>query len=32
LFRSHGFALQEWDKVRTDWLTIRGAESAHVVA
>jgi 2-hydroxy-3-keto-5-methylthiopentenyl-1-phosphate phosphatase len=28
LFRSHGFALQEWDKVRTDWLTIRGAEPA----
>ncbi len=26
LFKSHGFALQEWDKVRTDWLTIRGAE------
>jgi 2-hydroxy-3-keto-5-methylthiopentenyl-1-phosphate phosphatase len=32
LFRSHGFALQEWDKVRTDWLTIRGAEPAQVVA
>ena len=32
LFRSHGFALQEWDKVRTDWLTIRGAEPAQIVA
>jgi HAD superfamily phosphoserine phosphatase-like hydrolase len=29
LFRSHGFALQEWDKVRTDWLTIRGAEPVN---
>jgi 2-hydroxy-3-keto-5-methylthiopentenyl-1-phosphate phosphatase len=28
LFKSHGLALQEWDKVRTDWLTIRGAEPA----
>jgi hypothetical protein len=32
LFRSHGFALQEWEKVRTDWLTIRGAEPAQNVA
>jgi 2-hydroxy-3-keto-5-methylthiopentenyl-1-phosphate phosphatase len=32
LFKSHGFALQEWDKVRTDWLTIRGAEPAQIVA
>lgn len=23
LFESHGFLIQEWDKVRTDWLTIR---------
>jgi hypothetical protein len=30
LFKSHGFALQEWDKVRTDWLTIRGAEPASM--
>ena len=22
LFESHGFLIQEWDKVRTDWLTI----------
>lgn len=28
LFGSHGFVLQEWEKVRTDWLTIRGAEVA----
>ncbi len=34
LFSSHGFVLQEWDKVRTDWLTIRGAgsPSAQIVA
>jgi 2-hydroxy-3-keto-5-methylthiopentenyl-1-phosphate phosphatase len=24
LFESEGFLIQEWDKVRTDWLTIRG--------
>ncbi len=24
LFESQGFLIQEWDKVRTDWLTIRG--------
>jgi len=24
LFAAHGFELQEWEKVRTDWLTIRG--------
>ena len=23
LFEGHGFTIQEWDKVRTDWLTIR---------
>jgi 2-hydroxy-3-keto-5-methylthiopentenyl-1-phosphate phosphatase len=23
LFEQHGFLIQEWDKVRTDWLTIR---------
>jgi 2-hydroxy-3-keto-5-methylthiopentenyl-1-phosphate phosphatase len=23
LFERHGFVIQEWDKVRTDWLTIR---------
>jgi HAD superfamily phosphoserine phosphatase-like hydrolase len=24
-FESHGFLIQEWDKVRTDWLTLRPA-------
>lgn len=24
LFEAHGFLIQEWDKVRTDWVTIRG--------
>ena len=28
LFGSYGFVLQEWDKVRTDWLTIRGTDTA----
>jgi 2-hydroxy-3-keto-5-methylthiopentenyl-1-phosphate phosphatase len=28
LFGSYGFVLQEWEKVRTDSLTIRGAEAA----
>ena len=28
LFGSHGFVLQEWEKVRTDWLTIRGGTEA----
>ncbi len=23
VFEMHGFLIQEWDKVRTDWLTIR---------
>jgi hypothetical protein len=23
LFDRYGFVIQEWDKVRTDWLTIR---------
>jgi HAD superfamily phosphoserine phosphatase-like hydrolase len=26
LFESHGLLVQEWDKVRTDWLTLRSAE------
>lgn len=30
LFESHGFVLQEWDKVRTDSLTIARAASASV--
>jgi hypothetical protein len=28
-FESQGLVIQEWDRVRTDWLTIReGAEDA----
>jgi HAD superfamily phosphoserine phosphatase-like hydrolase len=27
LFESHGLLVQEWDKVRTDWLTLRPAEA-----
>ena len=26
-FDSYGFLIQEWDRVRTDWLTLRAAES-----
>lgn len=26
LFEAHGLLVQEWDKVRTDWLTLRSAE------
>ena len=29
LFEEHGFLIQEWDRVRTDWLTIR--DSADVI-
>jgi HAD superfamily phosphoserine phosphatase-like hydrolase len=30
-FESYGFLIQEWDRVRTDWLTLRaGAELAEV--
>ena len=28
LFEEYGFLIQEWDRVRTDWLTIR--DSAEV--
>jgi hypothetical protein len=28
LFESHGFLIQEWTKVSTDWLTIRDAAGA----
>ena len=24
---SHGFLIQEWDRVRTDWLTLRAAKT-----
>jgi HAD superfamily phosphoserine phosphatase-like hydrolase len=29
LFEAHGFTVQEWDKVRTDWLTIESMESVQ---
>ena len=32
LFASHGLVLQEWDKIRTDALTIRAAASSAAVA
>ena len=32
LFDQNGFIIQEWEKVRTDWLTISGVESALIVA
>ncbi len=28
-FESYGFLIQEWDKVRTDWLTLRAASSLY---
>jgi hypothetical protein len=32
LFESHGLLIQEWDRVRTDWLTIRdGAAIAGAI-
>ena len=30
LFASHGLVLQEWDKARTDWLTVREYSDAGV--
>ena len=31
LFESHGLVIQEWDRVRADWLTFRdGAESGQL--
>jgi HAD superfamily phosphoserine phosphatase-like hydrolase len=32
LFASHGFVLQEWDKIRTDALTIRDSAASSAVA
>ena len=34
LFESHGLLVQEWDQVRTDWVTLRSEETdtAHSVA
>lgn len=31
LFEREGVIIQEWDRVRTDWLTIRGADTPPVV-
>jgi HAD superfamily phosphoserine phosphatase-like hydrolase len=30
MFESHGLLIQEWDQVRTDWLTLRSAEVERV--
>jgi HAD superfamily phosphoserine phosphatase-like hydrolase len=30
MFEAHGLLIQEWDKVRTDWLTLRSAEVEQV--
>ncbi len=33
LFEQHGVIIQEWDRVRTDWLTIQdGADAPDAVA
>jgi hypothetical protein len=32
LFEREGFVIQEWDRVRTDWLTIREGETGAVPA
>jgi HAD superfamily phosphoserine phosphatase-like hydrolase len=29
-FEAEGFVLQEWDRVRTDWLTIRPSHAEHI--
>jgi phosphoserine phosphatase len=31
LFESHGLVIQEWDRVRTDWLTFRDGAEAEAV-
>ena len=31
LYEKHGLAVQEWDKVRTDWLTFQDAEHPELV-
>jgi phosphoserine phosphatase len=31
LFEEHGFLIQEWDRVRTDWLTIRESAAPVVI-
>ena len=32
LFEEYGFLIQEWDRVRTDWLTIRDSADVSVAA
>ncbi|MGH7613834.1 MAG: haloacid dehalogenase-like hydrolase [Gemmatimonadales bacterium] len=32
VFESHGLVIQEWDRVRTDWLTFRDGAEADAVA
>jgi predicted HAD superfamily phosphohydrolase len=32
VFEMHGLLIQEWDKVRTDWLTIRDTAAEHNAA
>ena len=31
LFASHGLVLQEWNKARTDWVTLRECPDASVL-
>ena len=31
LFESYGFLIQEWDTVRTDWLTLRTVDEEKTV-
>ena len=31
LFEDHGLVIQEWDRVRTDWLTIRDGADDGVI-
>jgi len=31
LFEDHGLVIQEWDRVRTDWLTIRDGAGDGVI-
>jgi len=30
LFEAHGLMIEEWDKVRTDWLTVREEPSPDI--
>jgi phosphoserine phosphatase len=31
LFEAHGFVIQEWERVRTDWLTIRESKGEGII-